>query len=224
MPAEPDFIALRRKMVDNQVRTTDVTDHPLIDKLLETPREIFVPTNLRPLAYLDQDIALSDGGASQRYLIAPSPFARLVQLAAIKPDDLVLDIGGATGYSSAILSRLASAVIMLEVDDSLAGKANANLSALGCDNAVVVTGPLEKGYPKEGPYDVIFIGGSVEVLPPSLFAQLKDGGALVCVQGRGGAGQAMRFIKNAGTVSGRKTFNCPAKPIPGFEKALEFQF
>ena len=177
-----NFDELRQAMVDSQVRTTDVTNLPLIEALLSVPREAFVPEQRKPFAYIDDDIEISGSDPSvRRYVMEPSPFARLVQLADVKPSDLVLDIGSGTGYSSAVLSKLGSAVIALESDEELAARATDPLVENGFDNVAVVTGPLEAGYVAEGPYDVIFIGGSVDSVPEALFGQLKDGGRLVVV-------------------------------------------
>ena len=149
-----DFASLRIKMVDGQVRTTDVTDLSLLDALLAVPREEFVPAARRSLAYIDEDleIAPASGGLPARFLMEPSPFARLVQLADVKPGDFVLDVGAGTGYSSAVLSRLVGAVVALESDPALAQLAQATLSRLGYDTVAVVEGDLAAGYPGQGPY------------------------------------------------------------------------
>jgi protein-L-isoaspartate(D-aspartate) O-methyltransferase len=159
-----------------------------------------------------------------RYLMEPSPFAKLAQLAEILSSDFVLDVGCGTGYSSAVLSRLASSVIALESDATLAAKATSTLSSLGYDNVVVVTAPLAAGYPSQAPYDVIFIGGSVEQVPEALLAQLKDGGRLVVVEGRGNAGVASVYLKAGAIVTARRAFNAAVKPLPGFNRTHEFEF
>ena len=221
-----DFSQQRIKMVDGQVRTTDVTSAPILSAMLEVPREAFVPTKRRNLAYIDEDIQISEATDSHgpRYLMEPSPFAKLVQLAEIRPGDFVLDVGAGTGYSSAVLSRLASSVIALETDPALADQAASTLSSLGYDNVVVVQGDLNSGFANEAPYDVIFLGGSVEQLPASLFDQLKEGGRLVVVEGRGNAGAALVYLKSQGIVAGRRAFNAAVKPLPGFERTPAFEF
>jgi protein-L-isoaspartate(D-aspartate) O-methyltransferase len=221
-----DYAAARTKMVDSQLRTTDVTDYAVLAAMGEIPRERFVPARMRPLAYIDEDISVRDGGAAApaRYLMEPAPFARLVQLAEIAPSDIVLDIGCATGYSTAVLARLANSVVAVEVDAALAALAGSALVDLGIANAAVVTGPLEEGYPSEGPYDVIFVGGAVEVVPDGLLAQLKEGGRLVAVVGYGRAAAATVFTRTDGEIGSRIAFNAHVQPLPGFAKPKAFVF
>ncbi|WP_271896167.1 protein-L-isoaspartate O-methyltransferase family protein [Candidatus Phyllobacterium onerii] len=215
-----NFEDLRIKMVDNQLRTTDVTDKPLLQAFLDVPREKFVPSFRMPLAYIDDDVLVADG----RYLMEPSPFAKMAQLANIQPEDAVLDIGCATGYSSAVLSRVARSVVAVECDAELAGQAVSNLASLGFDNVVVVNAPLQGGHASEAPYDVVLIEGSVDHVPASLFDQLKNGGRLVVVEGAGNSGKSMIYVKNDGIVSGRRAFNSAVKALPGFKKIAEFEF
>lgn len=221
-----DYDAAREKMVDNQIRTTDVTSHPILRAFLTVAREDFVPEKFMPLAYIDDDILISGepGGKQLRYLMEPSPLAKLLQLAEITSDDVVLEIGCGTGYVSALLSLLASSVVALESDEELAEKASERLSRLGYDNVAVVTGEFKKGYEPEAPYDVIFINGAVEELPEALFGQLRDGGRLVVVEGHGNASRANLYVKDDGHTSSRRGFNTSVKPLPGFEKAEEFVF
>ncbi|AWC24287.1 MULTISPECIES: protein-L-isoaspartate O-methyltransferase family protein [Aminobacter] len=221
-----DFSERRVKMVDGQVRTTDVTDAAILSAMLSVPREAFVDSAQRELAYIDEDLryGVTADSDQPRYLMEPSPFAKLAQLAEIGPRDFVLDVGSGTGYSSAVLSKLASSVIALESDPTLAATATSTLSSLGCDNVVVVSGPLAAGYASQAPYDVIFVGGSVEQVPDALLAQLKEGGRLVAVEGRGNAGVASVYLKADGNVTARRAFNAAVKPLPGFNRTREFEF
>ena len=128
-------------MVDSQLRTNRVVDEALIAALSELPREDFVPDRLAAVAYVDADLPL-DGG---RFLMEPMVFARLVQLLAVAPGDIVLDIGCASGYSSAVLARLCSTVVALECDPALAETARRNLARAAIDNVIVVDGDAGGG-------------------------------------------------------------------------------
>lgn len=215
-----DYAALRSKMVDGQIRTTDVTSHPVLNAFLSVNREDFVSERRKPVAYIDNDVEIGSG----RYLMAPSPLAKMLQLAEIRPTDNVLDLAAGTGYTSALLSHLAGTVVALESDAALADAAKANLSAAGRANVTVVTGDLEAGHAAKGPYDVIVVGGAVEQVPEALFAQLKEGGRLVAVVGRGLSSGARIYVRERGTQSERFAFNASVSLLPGFRKAAEFQF
>ena len=220
-----DYSAQRTTMVDCQIRPSDVTDFSIISAMLEIPREKFVSESQAQLAYRDEDLPLRDtGSAYPRCLMEPAPFARLLQLAEIQSGAIVLDIGCASGYSTAVLARLCSSVVALEEDKRLAARATQILSELEVDNAVVVTGPLVNGYAKEGPFDVIFIGGAVGQIPDTLAEQLKEGGKLVAVEGTGNTGKATLYVREDENLCKFSHFNCAVWPLPGFEKQVEFEF
>ncbi len=219
-----DFYEHRVKMVDGQIRTTDVTNAALLEAMLAVPREKFIGGANPALAYIDEDIRVATGAEGPRYLMEPSPLARLIQLADVGPSDTVLDVGCGTGYGSAILSRLARSVVALESDSQLAAQAAATLAELGCGNVEVVAGALRDGQPARAPFDVILINGSVEEVPQALLDQLAEDGRLVVVQGHGNAGIACLFLKTTGAVTGRRAFNAAIKPLPGFERTRVFEF
>ncbi|PZO74551.1 MAG: protein-L-isoaspartate O-methyltransferase [Mesorhizobium amorphae] len=216
----PDFVGLRTKMVDGQVRTTDVTDTRILDAMGLVPRELFVEPARASLAYIDEDLPLGGG----RFLMEPSPFAKLIQLLSLRSSDRVLVVGCATGYSLAVLAGIAGEVIGLESDKALVAKASETVGSLGLANARVVEGPLEKGLPNEAPFDAIFVEGAIETLPDALLAQLADGGRLTTVEGLGNAGVARLYTMADGAAAGRRGFNAAVKPLPGFELRPVFQF
>lgn len=221
-----NFSQLRENMVEGQLRTRDVTNLAVLQAFSEVPREEFVPESKRPLAYLDEDLEIvpRQGAVRGRYLMEPAVLGRLLQLAGVCSTDLVLDVGCATGYSTAVISRVASFVVGLETDAALAEKASSTLSALGYGNATVVTGPLEAGHPAHAPYDVIILQGSVDYVPEALLNQLGEGGRLVTVIGTGNSARAHIFVKVEGVVSERADFNAAIHPLPGFQKEPGFVF
>jgi protein-L-isoaspartate(D-aspartate) O-methyltransferase len=220
------FTRLRTKMVDTQLRTQNVTDLDVLAAMAALPRERFVPASARPFAYIDDDVLIKPAanGGPPRYLMEPVPFARLVQLAAPGKTDIVLDIGCGTGYSAAVLARLADSVVAVESDAELAQRASETLVELGIDTVAVVNAPLETGFPSEGPYDVILLDGAVEKVPDGLLDQLKEGGRLVAVVGTGWAASGTIFARSNDKVAGRPVFNAAVQPLPGFRQAAGFAF
>ncbi|WP_375703538.1 protein-L-isoaspartate O-methyltransferase [Bartonella sp. AD13SXNS] len=221
-----DFAELRRKMVDNQIRTVDVTDLSVLKAFLTVSREDFVPEEMKVLSYLDTDIVLcsEQDGNSARYLMKPASLAKLLQLAAVKSSDVVLDVGANSGYCAALLSKLAGSVIALESNKSLFERALEALERNQCDNVLVIHGPLEQGYAVEGPYDVVFVEGTVDFIPQGIFDQMKNSGRLVVVEGYGNAAVARIYIKEDGIISARCAFNLAVKPLPCFLKTPGFVF
>jgi protein-L-isoaspartate(D-aspartate) O-methyltransferase len=219
-----DFAQARRMMVEGQVRTSDVTDLALIDAMLAVPRERFVPEDQTELAYLDLDLPVGRSpGRGSRRLLKPMVLAKLIQAAELQPQDVVLDVACATGYAAAVLARLAARVTALEEDAALAAIARRVLSDLTPGNAAVVIGPLTAGWPAGAPYDVILLEGATEIVPRSLFSQLRDGGRLLCVEGRS-PGKAMLYRSVAGDVTGRPIFDAAAPLLPGFVEPPAFVF
>ncbi len=220
-----DFAAARRSMVDSQVRTSDVTEPRLIAAMLAVPRERFLAPENADLAYLDCDVPVGAAGKPVRRLLKPMVLARLIQAAEIAGTDHVLDVGCATGYSSAVLAHLARSVVALEEDATLAGLARDNLRALGvAHHAEVVSGPLVAGWSARGPYDVIIVNGAFESAPKALLRQLKPGGRLTGVLGRGPAGKAMLYRSIGGECGGRPIFDAAAPLLPGFAEPAAFVF
>lgn len=213
-------LARRQAMVDGQIRPNRVSDERVTAALLAVPREVFLPKALRGVAYIDEDIPIGGG----RFLMEPVVFARLLQAAAIGPDDAVLDVGCGTGYSSAVLAQLASAVVALEVDPDLGQRANANLAELGVDNVAVVEGELPAGYAEQGPYDVIFVNGAVETVPEALLQQLGEDGRMLLVERRHGVGKAMCYAMFDGNIGRRELFDAQVPLLPGFARKPAFVF
>ncbi len=216
------FAVQRENMVESQVRTADVVDRRIIRAMLEIPREVFVPEDVRALAYMDGDVPINQ--SQTRFMMAPGVHAKLIQFLEIDDNAVVLDVGCGTGYGSAIMARLAQTVVGLESDPAIAESATKILSELGVDNVVIVVGDLTAGWPSEGPYDAILLNGSVPEVPSVLLEQLKDGGRLAAIEADEGVSRARIWQRSGKTVSARTVFDAAAKPLPGFERKPEFVF
>lgn len=219
--------AARLNMVEGQLRTNKVTDEAVLDGFLTTPRERFVPSQLRGIAYVDDDIPLGNG----RVLIEPLVLARLLQLARIGKNDKVLEIGCATGYATAILAKIAANVVAIESDASLAAAARANLQALGLGNVQLQQAPLEAGWRGGAPYNVILVNGGVAEIPAAVSDQLAEGGRLVTVsEGRTNGpsearcGTAVLMTRAEGKLSSVPVFDATVEILPGFARRPAFVF
>ncbi|MGQ3048935.1 MAG: protein-L-isoaspartate O-methyltransferase family protein [Niveispirillum sp.] len=221
MMATTEYSAARLNMVEGQIRPNKVTDQRVVDAFLAVPRDQFVPEGLRGVAYVDKSIPVT----RSRYLLEPMVLARLLNDAKIESTDIVLDVGTGTGYSAAVIGRLAATVVALESDSELAAFANQAMQTQGVDNAAVMHGPLNAGWAKQAPYNVIIVQGAVAAVPPALLDQLAEGGRLLAVVlPESGQGVARLYLKTGGQVSSRILFDASAALLPGFEAKADFQF
>jgi protein-L-isoaspartate(D-aspartate) O-methyltransferase len=212
-----DFAEQRLNMVESQVRPSDVTDRRIIRAMAAIPRELFVPASRKAVAYMDESVPLS----SSRALLSPRVLAKLVQLADIADGATVLDVGAATGYTAAILARLAKRVVALEVDDGLRAAAAVALQAVHAATVSLVAGPLPGGSPVQGPYDAIILEGSVAGVPRALLDQLKDGGRLVAILDAA-VSKATVWTRSGTAFDTRDAFDAAGAILPGFERRVVF--
>ncbi len=215
-----DFALRRTMMVDTQVRPSDVTKFPIIDAMLRLPREEFVPDALVEAAYIGENLAL-DGG---RVLLDPRTLAKMLDALEITRSDLVLDIGCATGYSSALILRMAQAVVAVEEDDALAHAAEAALARTGSETVVLHKGPLAQGAEAHAPYDVMIVQGGIEEFPQALVGQLREGGRVAALFMQGALGVVRLGIRKGDEVTWRDIFNAAAPVLPGFAATAVFNF
>jgi len=216
-----DFKTARRRMVDSQVRTNDVTDLRLQTALETIPREMFLPSALREQAYVERELPYAPG----RSMLTARDFAKLVAAADPRPGDLCLDAVAGTGYSTAVLAGLVDMVVAVESDEALAAAAQENITKLDVANAAVITGDSAKGAPGQGPFDLILIDGVIEIRPDTLLAQLKDGGRLATIERRGGVSRGVVYRRSGDAFAATEKFDAMAKTVlPGFAAAKSFVF
>lgn len=217
------FQQARTNMVDCQIHTSGVVSEAVLAAFETVPRELFVPKNLQKVAYTDEDISMGEG----RFLLEPAVHAKMVQAAALKPTDVVLDIGCGTGYSAAILSSMATTVVAVEECQKWLGAAEKVWQDLGVCNVVSFNGKLTKGSPEHAPFDAIFINGAVSEIPENIVAQLAPDGRLVTVIKAPGETMGRAVIVQslgAGQFSSYNLFSAGSPYLPGFAPKPAFTF
>ena len=218
--APQDFAAMRRAMIDSQLRTSDVTDPAVVAAVDSVAREDFVPTERQAAAYADRAIPLADG----RALNPPLTTGRLITDLAPQVGDRVLLIGAATGYAAAVLAAMGVSVVAVESHPALAAAARANLADVA--GVTVVEAPLADGAPADAPYDALLIDGAVERLPAALLGQLKDGARIVTGLADGRVTRIARAVRVAGAdaIAPYAFADLECVALPGFAAPPRFTF
>ena len=209
-----DFAAARRAMIDSQLRPQAVTDPLVIAAMASVPREQFVPTESRPLAYIDRNLPLGGG----RAMSAPVTTGRMLTELAPRPGERALVVGALTGYTAAVLAEMGLEVVALESDGALFEQLTA-VPGIRAER-----GDLAAGVPEGAPYDLMIIDGAVEIIPESLIEQLALGGRLGTCLFEGGV-QRLVIGRRTQHGFGTKSFaDAAAVPLPGFSRPRVFTF
>lgn len=218
-----NFSSMRQKMMGGQILPHKIVEPRLIEAMGKLPRERFVLTSQRPYCYADEAVLLNESGT--RFLLPPAVFATLVQAAALRNTDRVLDIGCGSGYSSVLLSFLATFVVALESENDFFQEAKKNISDFECYDVQPIKGPLSDGWSFGGPYDVIFIEGTVDEVPKGILSQLKEGGRLLTIERDNESlsrGVLMRRSREG--ISRHFLFDCACPLLSDFKKDSGFRF
>ncbi len=210
-----DFAALRRNMVDGQLRTYDVTRRDVLAAMAQVPRELFVPEAMRPLAYIDQPIALDAFGAPGRALLPPMTAGRMLQALDLRPGERLLEVQGGTGYVAAVADAMGASAVLAESEEALRAAAKQALAAAGRNHVNVVASAA-------GLFDAIFVHGACEVSPRALHPLLADGGRMVAIEGLGRSGRVMLYHRSHDVVSGRPVFDAAGPPLAAFRREPAF--
>lgn len=216
--SNPDFQAMRRAMVDSQLRTNAVSDPRVTAAIEAVAREEFVPEERRTTAYIDRAVPLSGG----RAMNPPLATARLIVEAGIDATDKVLVVGAASGYAAAVVAGLSASVVALESDADLVAMAKAQLK--GLTNVTVASGDLTKGWAKGAPFDVILIDGAVEDVPDAFARQLAEGGRLATGIIENGVTRLVIGYKAGDVIGFDRVMDAEAVVLPGFAKPKGFAF
>jgi protein-L-isoaspartate(D-aspartate) O-methyltransferase len=172
---EEAYRELREKMVQQQIAARGVADERVIASMMKVPRHLFVPPNLRGLAYIDNPLPIgSNQTISQPYIVA-----LMTASLDLSGDEKVLEIGTGSGYQAAVLAEIVDSVFTIEIISELAERAAAVLDTLGYSNVQVRTGDGYDGWPEKAPFDAVIVTAAAPNIPEPLARQLKTGGRLV---------------------------------------------
>ncbi len=216
------FNKARKIMLESQIRPNKVIDEMVLSSFANIPREIFVHKSMQDIAYLDEDLPLSNG----RYLMEPMVLARLIQSLQLSESDNVMIIGVGTGYSVAIISQIVTSVIGIESRATLIQKAENNLTELDITNAVLFKERLQDGFSKEAPYNAILIDGGISFIPESILDQLSNNGKLVSIYRPDSetVGEASIWMRSGTKFSRKCLFNAQVPTLEEFRAKPEFIF
>ncbi len=182
-----DFAAEREAMVERQLRRRGITEQAILEAFQQVPRDAFVSGEYAHLAYGDHPLPIeANQTISQPYIVA-----LMIQAAAIKPGDLVLEVGAGSGYAAAVISRIAGKVIGIERQHDLVEVARERLRRLGYDNVEIVEGDGTKGCRAHAPFDAILAAASGSHVPRPLVEQLAPNGRIVMPVGEPGGIQEL---------------------------------
>jgi protein-L-isoaspartate(D-aspartate) O-methyltransferase len=216
-----NFEETRRNMVNSQLLPNKVTDSSVLEAFSNLPRELFVPSNKKNIAYIDSFISISPG----RFLMEPMITARMLQALELKPFDVVLSIGCGTGYSVAILSKIVETVFAVEEDADLISDATKIFLENEIDNVVMIEGSLKEGCEDHAPYDAIFFDGGIDQISENIENQLGDKGrASALVMNSHMLGSIKVYKKYHDFVSCLDLCEAMTPFLPGFEAKSEFTF
>jgi protein-L-isoaspartate(D-aspartate) O-methyltransferase len=211
----------RFNMIEQQIRPWNVLNDEVLHLLSVVKREDFVPLAHKALAFVDMEIPLGNG----QTMLAPRLEARLLQDAAVRKHEKVLEIGAGSGYLTALLAHQAQRVIALEIDPEQVRTARANLQKAGIHNAEVRQFDGAVGAAAEAPFDLIVLGGSVAEVPQNLLAQIKVGGRLLAVVGEDPVMCATLITRLSETeFKTRALWDSAAPALQNFPVPSHFQF
>lgn len=221
-----DFSVQRLNMVESQVRPSELTDRRIARGMMAVPREAFLPAALHGVAYSDSELPLDriEGADGGRRMLAARTVAMMIQALEVGEGDVVLLVGGGTGYEAALLADMVQTVVCVERDEGLANACEAALSELGIGNVAVVKDELASGYPSEGPYDAILVNGAVDDVGDELLDQLKDGGRLVAVHRMGQVSRVTIWQRTGERFARIEKGTAGGPVLPGFARETAFSF
>ena len=215
---------MNKNMIDGQLKPMGINNPIILEAFKNVPREVFIDKEKSSLSYHEGNILVK----TNRWLLSTMVIARLINCVNISNEDIILEIGSCSGYTTAILEKLCSLVVGVEADVELREIANKALTKIEANSAIIVDGDHKEGNLKSAPYDKIFIFGAVPLVPDALFNQLSENGSLITVlknyKNIKSCGKAVVFKKNKDIISSSNVFDVEVPFMEGFGKKEEFNF
>jgi protein-L-isoaspartate(D-aspartate) O-methyltransferase len=221
----------KQSMIDGQLAPNQITDVKLLEAIRRTPREPFVPSAFSGTAYVDEEIPLGVG----RMLMEPLVLARLIQSLALTGHERVLIIGGALGYSAALLSLLCAGVTMVESEAGWLTQARQALASLKRNNVTLLHSELQAPALTSTGFDALLIEGAIVQIPSALACVIRQGGRMAYVKNRalrqggvagsrGGLGTLISAVREQDQRIERALGEAGVALLPGFEAPNVFSF
>ena len=215
-----DSNSLNKNMIEGQIKHIGGMQENIIDAFNEIKRDDFVPQDLKENSYIEKNLFLN----SDRFILKANLIAKIISALNISNNENVLIIGSSTGYSSAIISRLAETVISIEEDQELLNFSEEAIKKNGIDNVVFINNSMIEGCSEQGPFNAIIIEGSIDEVPLKILDQLDSDGRLIAMINDQEVSKVIQYQKKNNAFTERFLFSCSAPKLKSFNKRKSFSF
>ena len=215
-----DSHLLNKNMIEGQIKPIGGMKKNILEAFSSINRDDFVPPNLKENSFSEKNLFLK----RNRFVLKANLIAKIISALNISNEENVLVIGSSTGYSSAIISRLAETVISIEEDKELLNFSEEAVKKNGIDNIVFINNAMIDGCSEQGPFNAIIIEGSIDEVPMKILNQLEQGGRLIAMINDNGISNVIEYQKKNNTFTERFLFSCSAPKLKSFDKRKSFSF
>jgi len=215
-----DSHLLNKNMIEGQIKPIGGMQKNILEAFSSINRDDFVPQNLKDNSFSEINLFLK----RDRFVLKANLIAKIISALNISNEENVLVIGSSTGYSSAIISRLAETVIAIEEDKELLDFSEEAVKKSGIDNIVFINNVMIEGCSEQGPFNAIVIEGAIDEVPPKILNQLEHNGRLIAMINDNGVSNVIEYQKKNNTFTERFLFSCSAPKLKSFDKRKSFSF
>jgi len=211
---------LNKNMIEGQIKPIEGIKENILNAFYSINRDDFVPQHLKESSYVEKNLILE----RDRFILRANLVAKVISALNISTEENVLVIGSSTGYSSAIISKIAETVISIEEDKDLLNFSEEAVKKNGIDNVVFINNPMIEGCEDQGPFNAIIIEGAIEEVPKKILNQLDDNGRLIAMISEENSCNVIEYVNKNNTYIKRFLFSCMAPKLKSFYKKNSFSF